>query len=201
MESLSSEELVRWCQRTLPEDTRAFEALVAQYKGRVFATTYRLMGNYHDAEDLAQEVFVKVYRGIRTLSEPATLNTWIYRVTTNTCFDALEKRKRGGQTASLDGDDNDGWEGKPPYADEQQLTPEEATLQRELRRCLEATLQALDADGRAVLVLRDVEGRSYQEIAESLATGLSAIKMRIHRARIAFQRVFDKLCPGLRGAT
>ena len=79
------------------------------------------------------------------------------------------------------------------------LTPEANALQRELRRCIEVTLHELDDDGRAALVLRDVEGRSYQEIADSLKVGLSAIKMRIHRARLAFQRVFDRVCPGLHG--
>lgn len=197
MQPLSPEELVRWCQRTLPDDSRAFEALIARYKGRVYATTYRLMGNPHDAEDLAQEVFVKIYRGIRTLDDPATLNTWIYRITTNACYDALDKRRRSPATDSLTPDDE--WDGEPRYADDRTLTPEASALQRELRRCIEATLRELDDDGRAALVLRDVEGRSYQEIAEGLKVGLSAIKMRIHRARLAFQRVFDRLCPGLRG--
>ena len=82
------------CQRTLPDDTRAFELLVSQYKDRVYATAYRLMGNPQDAEDQAQEAFLKIYRGIRSLDEPATLTSWIYRITTNTCFDALNKRKR-----------------------------------------------------------------------------------------------------------
>lgn len=197
MQSLSPEELVRWCQRTLPEDSRAFEALIARYKGRVYATTYRLMGNQHDAEDLAQEVFVKIYRGIRTLGDPSTLNTWIYRITTNACYDALDKRRRSPATDSLTPDDE--WDNEPRYADNRMLTPEESALQRELRLCIEATLRELDDDGRAALVLRDVEGRSYQEIAEALVVGLSAIKMRIHRARLAFQRAFDRLCPGLRG--
>ncbi|MGN6563822.1 MAG: RNA polymerase sigma factor [Thermomicrobiales bacterium] len=193
------EELAQWCQRTLPDDTRAFEALVAQYKDRVFATTYRLTGNYQDAEDMAQEVFVKVFRGIKGLSEPATLSTWIYRIATNTCFDMLERRRRTPQTgplAAATGDD----EAEPRYADEREPTPEASAIQRELRRCLEATLQELDLDARAVLVLRDVEGRSYQEIAETLAAGMSAVKMRIHRARLAFQQLFDRICPGMRRA-
>jgi RNA polymerase sigma-70 factor (ECF subfamily) len=198
MQSLSPDELVRWCKRTLPDDTRAFEALVAQYKARVFATTYRLLGDYHEAEDAAQEVFVKVYRGIRSLEDPATLNTWIYRIATNTCFDLLDKRRRAPGILPLTPDERQ--EGEPPYADDKGRTPEEDALAWELRRCLEDTLRALEPEGRAVLVLRDVEGCSYQEIAEMLALGLSAVKMRIHRARLAFQRLFETICPGLRGA-
>ena len=134
------------------------------------------------------------------LSEPATLNTWIYRIATNTCFDMLERRRRAPQTgplAATTGDD----EAEVRYADEREPSPEVSAMQRELRHCLEATLQELDLDARAVLVLRDVEGRSYQEIAETLAAGMSAVKMRIHRARLAFQQLFDRICPGMRRAT
>ncbi len=94
MNGLSPEELVRWCQRTLPDDTRAFEALVAQYKRAVFATAYRLMGSREEAEDQAQEAFLKIYRGVAKLEDPVTLPAWIQRVTINTCLDALEKQRR-----------------------------------------------------------------------------------------------------------
>jgi RNA polymerase sigma-70 factor (ECF subfamily) len=199
MEAISPEQLVRECQRTLPDDTRAFELLVRHYKDRVFATAYRLMGNQQDAEDQAQEVFLKIYRGIKNLDDPATLTSWIYRITTNTCFDALSKQKRRPQTTPL----------TPPGADESAEThyvdtripePEEAALRREIRVCLEKTLAQLDETGRAALLLRDIEDRPYQEIAEILAVGLSAVKMRIHRARLAFQQLLDRVCPDLRGA-
>ena len=108
MDTAAPEELVRRCQATLPEDTQAFEQLVALYKDRVFATAYRLMGNRQDAEDQAQEVFLKVYRGIKSLDDAATLTSWIYRITTNTCFDALNKQKRRPRTTTLAPPDDDG---------------------------------------------------------------------------------------------
>lgn len=195
MDQLSPGEIALWCQRTLPDDTRAFEMLVSTYKKNVFATAYRLLGSRHDAEDVAQESFLKIYRGIKDLAEPATLTTWIYRITTRTCFDHIESMKRrspGQPGASM------GAEEEPPdYVDSRARTPEEAALNRELRKCLEKTLANLDPDGRSVIVLRDVEDRSYQEIAEVLAIGLSAVKMRIHRARLAFQRLLDQVCPGI----
>ena len=194
MEHLPPEVLVRLCQQTLPDDTRAFEALVVQFKARVYATAYRLMGDRHDAEDQAQEVFVKVYRGIKDLSDTAGVAAWIYRITVNTCFDALGKRERSVVTTSttvLDADQEE------QIYDADASTPEEIALRRELRSCLEAALQELDLAERAVLVLRDVEGRPYQEIADTLSVGLSAVKMRIHRSRVAFQTLFDRLCPGL----
>jgi RNA polymerase sigma-70 factor (ECF subfamily) len=196
LESLPPQTLARLCQQTLPEDTRAFQALVRQLKGRVYATAYRLMGNRHDAEDQAQEVFIKVYRGIQDLDDPATVTAWIYRLTVNTCLDELRKRGRSPNTTDA----------APPRADrdeELQVAdpnvpmPEEVALQRELRDCLEDVLQRLDPDERGVLVLRDVEDRPYQEIAETFAIGLSATKMRIHWARLAFQQLFESLCAEL----
>ena len=198
MEAISLENLVRRCQQAAPDDTAAFEMLVAEYKERVYATAYRIMGNRQEAEDQAQEVFIKIYRGIRQLDDPATLTAWIYRVTHNTCFDALSKQKRRPHTSPLDLPDAEGNE-QPRYADERAPMPEEAALRHELRQCLEATLASLDTTGRTVLVLRDIEDRPYQEIAETLQVGLSAAKMRIHRARLAFQQLLDKICPGVRG--
>jgi RNA polymerase sigma-70 factor (ECF subfamily) len=197
VESLPPEELVRRCQRALPYDTRAFEALVAHYKARVFAIAYRLMGNRQEAEDQAQEAFLKVYRHIGQLEDPATVTSWICRITTNTCLDALDKQKRRPSTTPITPPNPD-WDEEPAYADTRMPTPEEAALRSELRRCLEATLAQLDPRERATLILREIEGRSYQEIAETLALGLSAVKMRIHRTRLAFQRLLDRICPGVR---
>jgi RNA polymerase sigma-70 factor (ECF subfamily) len=194
VESLPPEELARLCQRTIPEDTRAFELQVAHYRGRVFALAYRLMGNRQEAEDQAQEVFLKVYRSIKHLEDPATITSWLYRITTNTCLDALEKQKRRPPVTPLTPPGDERGE-EPVYADERIPTPEEAALRRELRRCLEMTLAQLDDRDRATLILREIEGRSYQEIAEGLAVGLSAVKMRIHRARLAFQRQLGRICP------
>jgi RNA polymerase sigma-70 factor (ECF subfamily) len=196
VELLSPEEIVRQCQRTLPDDTRSFEVLVTQYKARVFTIAYRLMGNRQEAEDQAQEVFLKVYRGIKQLHDPTTFVPWLDRITTNTCFDALNKQQRRPATTSLTPPNDDP---QPPFVDTRSVSPEESALRRELRDCLEATLARLDLVGRAALILRDIEDRSYQEIADTLGIGLSAVKMRIHRARLAFQQMLDLICPGVRG--
>jgi RNA polymerase sigma-70 factor (ECF subfamily) len=193
--SIAPEELVRWCQRTLPGDTRGFEVLVRHYQQRVFATTFRLMGNQQDAEDMAQEVFLRIFRGIRDLKEPATLTSWIYRIATNTCLDRLEQEKRVRSTVSSltnadHADDDLSAFGADP-------TPEEAAIEEEARSCIEGAIAGLEPVTRAVLVLRDVEERPYQEIADMLSLGLSALKMRIHRARLAFRRALEQRCPGV----
>ena len=193
---MSPEELVRRCQQARPGDMRAFEQLVAAYKTQVLRTAYRLMRNREDAEDLAQEVFLKVYRGIRTLDDPAAVTGWIHRITVNLCLDTLAKQKRRPSTALSALANGDGDE-DARLADTTQAAPEEAVVHDELRRCIEAVLAQLGAVERVVLVLRDLEDRSYQEIADILKAGLSATKMRIHRARLTFQQVFERLCPGL----
>ena len=198
MQTMPPAELARWCQRTLPHDHRAFEHLVRQYSGHVFALTYRLMGHPQDAEDLAQDVFLKVHRTIKDLDEPASLTAWITRIAVNTCREALRVQRRRPPTIPLGADAQHAHDAAPPaYIDTHHPTPEAAALDRELHDCLQGTLAQLDPDGRTVLILRDVQGHSYQEIAEMLTLGLSAVKMRIHRTRLTFQELFQRLCPEL----
>lgn len=196
MEPVSPEEIAIRCQHALPGDTRAFEQLVAQYQRRVYAITYRLMGNRQDAEDLAQEVFLKIYRNIGSLDDPAMLTAWINRVTTNACLDALTKQRRRPQTIPIAPVDPE-FDEEPHYADPHSPSPEEESLRREIRRCLERTLTEMEPNARVAIVLRDVEDRPYQEIADILALRLSTVKMRIHRARMAFQQLLDRICPGI----
>ena len=196
MEPSALEALVRRCQQSLPDDTRPFEQLVALYKDRIFATAYRILGHPQEAEDQTQEIFLKVYRHVRRLDDPASFSTWLYRIAVRTCYDALAQQQRRPQLHSLTASGDDDVD-VPHYLDEHTPTPEQAALQRELRRCLEAALAALTTDERTVLVLRDIEGRPYQEIADLLTIGLSAVKMRIHRTRLAFQQMLERVCPGM----
>ncbi len=192
MATLTDEALAKSCRAASGGDTRPFETLVARYKGRVFATAYRIMGNSHDAEEQAQEAFLRIYRGLRTLEDPTVLTGWIYRITTNVCLDALAARKHRPATVSIS-----------PVEGEQDLqipetrrpTPEEAALRSEMRGCIERTLSGLDDSDRVMIVLRDIEGLAYQDIAAALKLGLSAAKMRIHRARHSFQQLIQHVCP------
>jgi RNA polymerase sigma-70 factor, ECF subfamily len=198
VEQLSPEELARWCQRTLPGDIRAFQQLVTTYKAQVLRTALRILGNRQDAEDVAQEVFLAVFRRIRDLDDPATLTAWMYRITVNMCLNVRTKQKRRPDTIPLTPPDSDNQ--TEEFVDPTAATPEEAALRRELQRCIAAVLAQLNSVERAIIVLRDFEDRSYQELADSLNIGLSAVKMRIHRARAAFQQLFDRICSGLRTA-
>ncbi len=188
-----SQELVVHCQRSLPYDTRSFEQLVAQYKGRVFRTAFRMLGNQQDAEDQAQEVFLKVFRSIKGLNEPAAFVSWLDRMTVRMCLDLLETQQRRPMTVTIAPADEH--EEPIQFADIHAPGPEESALRQEVRRCLEGALRDIDDSSRAILVLRDIDDRPYLEIVDMLGIGLSAVKMRIHRARLAFQQSLDRICP------
>ena len=194
VELISAEELVQWYQRTYLYDQSAFEVLVTQYHNQVFRTAYAMLGNGQDAEDVTQDVFVQVYRSLQSLVQPVTLPAWIHRITINACLGALARQRRQLAQQRLHAPEPGGSAAGTiaVLADATTETPEEHALRCELHQRIKTTLAQLHPMERTVLVLRDVEDRSYQEIADSLGIALSAVKMRIHRARRSFQRHFDQ---------
>jgi RNA polymerase sigma-70 factor (ECF subfamily) len=190
---LSDEDLVRLCQETLPDDVRAFAALVERYRQQVFAIAYRVLGDAQEADDQAQEVFIKVYRSIKRFRGDAAFSTWLYRITTNGCLDVLARRKR--RLARIDLDVAEMEETRLTRIDQRgERSPEQSALRNELIECIKDSMMALRDRERLVLTLRDVEGLEYQTIADVLSIGMSAVKMRIHRARLAFRQVFARMC-------
>jgi RNA polymerase sigma-70 factor (ECF subfamily) len=190
---LSDNELVQRCQETLPDDTRAFEALVERHSDQVYAIAYRMLGDAQEAEDQSQEVFVKVYRSLHRFRGDSAFSTWLYRITVNTCLDLLGKRKRRLQ--QIDADIAETEEINIPRSGQQgEFSPEQVLLQHELGECIRDALMALRDKERTILTLRDVEELEYQTIADVLDIGMSAVKMRIHRARLAFRQVFARIC-------
>lgn len=190
---LPDDALIRHCQERLPDDARAFEALVIRYREQVYAIAYRMMGNAPEAEDLTQEVFIKVYRSIKRFRGEAAFSTWLYRITVNTCLDSLDKRQRRPQP--VDSDFTEAEEIHLTHLGQPwETSPEQAVLRRELLECIRETMMALQARERLLLTLRDVQGLEYQKIADILNISMSALKMRIHRARLAFRQIFARLC-------
>lgn len=192
MEDLAVEELVVLCQMTLPEDTRAFEAIVGVCKRRVFNTAFRILRNRDDAEEQAQEVFLKAYRSIANLKEPATFESWLHRITVNTCLGVLDRQKRRPSIVATEDDGRDVLYDAPSRSDTAKSFENQEAL-----KCLDKALSKLDSIGRGAVILRDVEEFSYEEIADLLNVGLSAVKMRIHRARVAIQKLIEEVCPGI----
>jgi RNA polymerase sigma-70 factor (ECF subfamily) len=167
--------------------------------GRVYSIAYRVVGNKEDAEDIAQDVFLKVYHGLKTFEQQASFSTWLYRIATNSALDHLEKMRRRRQANSwffshLQRNDRAGDEEVTKMQATPDAAPETQVIQRELRECIQGVLKTLDREQARLLILRDYDDRSYDEIAQMLQAGLSAVKMRIHRARLAFQQLFSELC-------
>lgn len=171
--------------RTAPEgDMRAFEQLVVRHQSKVVANCRYLTRSPVDAEDLAQEVFLKAYFGLKGFEGRSLFRTWIQRIKVNHCLNHL--RKGSGKTF-VDVDDMEGVEG------EELSTPANADRlaeARDDRERIDAVLDSMSDTLRIPLVMREVDQFSYQEIADALGLGLSAVKMRIKRAREEFQDRF-----------
>ena len=163
-------------------DINAFEELVCLYERKIFTAAYRLIGNREDAADLAQEAFLRAFRSIQNFREEASFLTWMYSIITNLCRDELRKRSRM-QIESLDERialDESEVAKQFPSPD---IGPDEAYEQKELKNKIQLTINTLTPEYRMALVLRDIQGLSYEEIASALDCSLGTVKSRINRAR------------------
>ncbi|MGQ9925465.1 MAG: RNA polymerase sigma factor [Chloroflexaceae bacterium] len=167
-----------------------FNELVQQYQRQMLLTAYRILGNWQDAKDLAQEALLKAYLRLGDLVNPASFGAWLRRLTVNACFDALARQQRRPATVSLTASEDH--EAPVPEYLPAVDSAEEAAVRAEEWRDLRATLLRLESGARDALVLRDLYGYSYAEIAGMLDLGLSAVKMRVHRARHAVQRAMKE---------
>lgn len=167
-----------------------FDDLVQRYQRQVLLTAYRILGNWQDAEDLAQEALLKAYLRLGDLVNPASLGAWLRRLTVNACLDALARQQRRPTTVSLSASDEH--EAPVPERLLAGASAEDAAVRAEEWRDLRATLLSLEPGARAALVLREIYGYSYAEIASMLDLGLSAVKMRVHRARHVVQRAMNE---------
>lgn len=174
------------CAVALP----SFEELVQRYQRQVLAIAYRILGNWQDAEDLAQEALLKAYLRLGDLSNPSALGPWLRRLTVNACLDALARRQRRPATVSLTAPDDQ----EAPTSERalSVASAEDDAVRAEEWHDLRRTLSGLEPGAREALVLREIYGYSYAEIAEKLDLGLSAVKMRVHRARHAVQRAMSE---------
>jgi len=178
--------------RGAPESTRAesFDELFERYERRVFNLIYRLVGDYEEATDLASETFVQALRSFDRFRGEAQPYTWLYRIAVNLCKNHFRKqgvrqRVHGpslDERIMLDGEDR-------PERDIEDWTrtPQRAVEQRELQREIERALARLSPDGRMVVILRDLHGLSYQEIAEVVGVSVEIVKARLFRARAALR--------------
>jgi len=190
-------------------DTIALEQLMARYTDRVYRLAHGITGNAADAEEVVQDVFLTVFRKIHTFEGRAALGSWIYRVTTNAALIKRRGRRADREIPlepSLPAFLPDGHRaGDPAFlmADWSQ-NPEASLLSQETREILRRGISALPDRYRAVLVLRDVEGLSNEEVAEAVGESVPCVKSRLHRARMALREKLSAhlrppLCPHPQG--
>jgi RNA polymerase sigma-70 factor (ECF subfamily) len=166
-----------------------FEQIVQQHYRPTLLMAYRILGDWHEAEDLAQESLLKVYLHLDQLRNPAALGAWLRRVTRNGALDMLAARRRRPSTVSLTADED----GEAPWVPALIGDSAEAESGRaEFWRSLRAGLDQLEPGKLAALVLHDVYGYTYDEVAGQLAIGLSATKMRIARARAHMRQALQE---------
>ncbi len=183
-------ELIRRCQR---DDLNAFDELVRLYEKKVYNLAYRMSGNHEDASDLSQEAFLRVFQSIKDFRGQSSFSTWLYRVVSNVCLDELRQRGRR-PTISLDepvpGDKGEVMQRQ--FADPAPA-PDELAERREVREVVQAGIEELSEEYRLVIVLRDIQGLSYQEIAEALDCSLGTVKSRLNRARLALKEKLSSM--------
>ena len=185
---MSESEYIKRCQQG---DADAFGQLVTLYENKILNYCYRMLGNRADAEDATQEVFVKLYRFIDSFTGQSVFSTWLYKIASNVCLDLLRKNKRHTDTVSLHQQNAEGEEFLLNIEDKG-LTPYESAQVSEAQRALFLALEQLGEEQRQVVVLRDVEGLSYEEIAQITGTAPGTVKSRINRARQALKKLLEK---------
>ena len=182
--ALDDEDLLELAREALEGDMRPFEEIVRRYEAKVLTNCRYLSGSRDDAEDLAQEVFVKVYFGLAGFEGRSAFETWVQRIKSNHCINFVKKKRI--PTADIGDEAMANAASQGPEA-ERELEAEDMQA-----RIGEVLLQMSDTL-RIPLVLRDMDGLAYDEIADEIGVGLSATKMRIKRGREEFRRLFDAL--------
>ena len=195
-EKLSNCDLILRCQGGPQPDRAAFAELLRRYQSHVDRILYHLAPDWQDRADLAQEVWIRVYRHIKRLQDPGKFQGWLSRIVTNLFYDELRKRKRMDRSLSLDA---------PCKIDDQEInweiasedpSPDEYLTTREFYERLQLAIADLPEAFRITIVLREIEGMAYEEIAEMTGVSLGTVKSRIARARAKLQSILQTYLDG-----
>ena len=185
---MTREEETLLLRRVQEGDAEAFEPLVREHQTMVYNLALRLLKNETDAWDASQEAFLKAYTSLRDFRGESRFSGWLYRLTSNVCLDMLRRQKHRSEV-SLTAEAEDGEDISFELPDER-YAPETVLEQRELRRSVQEALDTLPEDCRTIIILREMGGLSYEELARTLRLEPGTVKSRLNRAR-------KKLCAAL----
>jgi RNA polymerase sigma-70 factor (ECF subfamily) len=176
-------------RRLRNRDERAFRELIEAHRDRVYNICYRMLGNRHESEDVAQEVFITVFKQIDTFREEAKFSTWLYRVAVNHCKNRIKYLARRYDKArdELDDESANGANGTPIGAPIPRA-PDRALEGAQMEKLMQDAIASLEDDQRIVVVLRDVEDLSIEEICEITGLADGTVKSRLHRARLVLRK-------------
>jgi len=178
-------------------DMNSFKTLVRRYQNRIFNSAYHLIGNKEEAEEVVQDTFVKVHQGIDNFREDASFGAWVFRISHNLCMDILRNRKKriAIQTIPLlarTGEETDGdFEAGVDDIADMTLEPAQVLDLKEESEIIELSLKSLPEAQRAVLILHDLEGFQYQQIAEIIGASIGTVRSRLHYGRIKLKEMLD----------
>ncbi len=165
-----------------------FEILVGNYQQRIYATLLGMLGNRHDAEDVTQETFLMAFRKLDQFERRSSFYTWLHRIAFNTAIDLQRRKKRTknhfGNTQMIDSSES---------ADQQFEAPLSIAIAKETVSQVQLALARLDAERRNIIVLRDLQGIDYAEIASMLDIPVGTVRSRLHRARIELREIMNAM--------
>jgi len=190
-----------WAEATLiaraqAQDDTAFDQIVRLYADRIYNYVRRMVGHPQDAEDITQEVFLRAYQGLHQFDGRASFSTWLFRIATNLCIDHKRRQQRRVQTVPYHRDEEEEEEGDWEFADTSQPSALDQLLSKELETVVEQAVERLSPKLKTVLLLYDVEGLSYEQIAETLGIPIGTVKSRLFAAR---EQVRKQVEPYMRG--
>ncbi|MCH7678468.1 RNA polymerase sigma factor [candidate division KSB1 bacterium] len=193
MDNPNLEDLLIACRQGSDD---AFRKLFEQYHMRVMSTAYRMCGNIQEAEDVTQDVFLKAFKEIKKFREAASLFTWLYRITINLCIDKERKRQRRQKYHENVDVDSERITIEEANSNENTRTLDQQMWQDEIQSILQKALSRIKPKFRTVLVLKDIEGLSYEEAAQAVGCSQGTISSRLNRGRKELKTLLVKMGMG-----
>ena len=184
-----SSEITLLIQKAQKGDTNAFGTLVASYEKFIFNVACKMFSNSEDASDIAQEALIKAYKNIDKFDFNSSFSTWLYRITVNACIDEMRRRK-GRESISIDAEDEES--GLALQIEDTSLGAEERVIQNETVSEVRAAIDKLSEEHKTVIILRDLQDMTYEQVAQTLDLSIGTVKSRLARARKSLKDIILK---------